>query len=179
MCDTPFPIYGADGWPSQLGGSGSQGGRSTEITIRHYDTPVFDRFAGDQPRVEVTTKHGGSRLGDLHEARQTLDGWLRADNAGAQWPDVSNAALTLWLRAWDRGHRAALLGAERTAQLIAIDGAPTPAVMLMTGGRWVAVARQRNLTIVVAGHEVDPASLHLRPITDPLAQLLGPEPPDA
>jgi hypothetical protein len=176
--DTRFPIYAAEGWPAQLGGSGSQGADTTEITITHHDTPVFDPFAGDQPRLEITTKHDDSLLGDLYEARQTLDNWLHADNSGTEWPDVSNAALTLWLRARDRRRRAALLRAERTAQLITIDAAPTPALMLMTGRRWVAVARQRNLTIVIAGHEIDPGSLHLKPITDPLAQLLGPQPPD-
>jgi hypothetical protein len=176
--DTQFPMYAADGWPARLGGGGSHGGRVSEIMISHHDTPVLDPLASDQPRLEITTKNDDP-LGDLHQARHTLDSWLRTDNAGVQWPDVSNAALTLWLRARDRGRRAVLLGAERTAQLITIDGAPEPALMLMIGGRWVAVARHRNLTIVVAGREIDPATLHLKPITDPLAQLLGPEPPEA
>jgi len=61
--DTRFPIYAADGWPSQLGGNGSQGGRITEITVRHSDTPDFDPTAGDQPRLVITTKHDDSRLG--------------------------------------------------------------------------------------------------------------------
>jgi hypothetical protein len=177
--ETRFPIYAVDGWPSELGGSGSHGGRSSEITIRHYDTPDFDPFAGDLPRLQVTTKHGESFRSDLHDARSALDDWLRADNVGAQWPEVSRAALTLWLRARDRSRRAVLLGAERPEQSIWIDDAPTPALMLVTSRRWVAVARRSDLTIVIAGHDVDPGSIHVKPITDPLGQLLGPEPPDA
>ena len=55
----------------------------------------------------------------------------------------------------------------------------TSTLMLTTSDRWAAVARHGNLTIVAAGHQVEPASLQLKPITDPLAQLLGTKPPDA
>jgi hypothetical protein len=48
-----------------------------------------------------------------------------------------------------------------------------------TGSRWVAVAQRADLTITVAAHDLEPASLRLEPISDPAAELLGPEPPDA
>jgi hypothetical protein len=41
------------------------------------------------------------------------------------------------------------------------------------------VARHADLTIIVAGCDVEPGSLHLEPIADPAARVLGPEPPDA
>jgi hypothetical protein len=44
---------------------------------------------------------------------------------------------------------------------------------------WVVVARHADLTITVAAHDLEPASLRLEPIADPAAQLLGPEPPNA
>ena len=181
LFDTRFPIYAADGWPSQLAGSGSQDGRSTEITIRHHDTPVTDPLSADRPRVEITTTQGDSLFSELRQVRHALDSWLRADSAGTHWPDGSGAALTLWLRARDRDRRAAVLGAKRTEQPITIDGTRTPSLMLRAGGRWVAIARHATLTITItiAGHEVDPASLRLQPITDPVAQLLGPEPLDS
>ncbi len=45
------------------------------------------------------------------------------------------------------------------------------------GGRWVAVVRHADLTIIVAASDLEPASLRLEPIADPAAQLLGHEPP--
>ena len=75
--------------------------------------------------------------------------------------------------------RAAVLGAVRSEQVITIGGALSRTVMLSTPGkRWVAVASHIELTIIVAAHDVEPASLRLEPIADPAAQLLGPEPHD-
>jgi hypothetical protein len=45
--------------------------------------------------------------------------------------------------------------------------------------RWVAVARHADLTITVAGRNVEPGSLRLEAIADPVADLIGPEPRDA
>ena len=101
---TRFPIYAADGWPAQLGGSGSHDGQCTEITVNHYDTPGADPYAGDRPRLVIVTKRDDLHSGGmLHEARRTLEGWVRGDASTAGWPDASRAAITLWLRARDRG----------------------------------------------------------------------------
>lgn len=177
---TLFPIYGADGLPAQLGGSGSHGDQLTDITIYHYDAPDADPYVGDRPHLTVTTKRDERHPGEtLREARRALENWVREAGA-APWPNASRAAITLWLRARDRESRAAVLGAVRSEQLITIDGASTRALMLNApGNRWVAVARHADLRIIVAAHDVDPASLRLEPIVDPAAQLLGPEPPDA
>jgi hypothetical protein len=178
---TQFPIYGADGWPARLGGSGSQGDQLTEITVYHYETPDADPYAGDRPRLAITTKRDELHAGEmLSEARQMLENWIREDAGAARWPDASRAAITLWLRARDRERRAAVLGAVRSEQLIAIDDASTEMLMLNAPrNRWVAVARHADLTIIVAASDLEPAPLRLEPIADPAAQLLGPEPPDA
>ena len=177
--ETRFPIYAASGWTAEMGGSGSQGGRSTEITINHYDKPDFDPFAGDLPRLTITTKSGDHFLGALHEARWTLGGWVGATWETRPWPKASDAAITVWLRARDRQHRAAVVSASRSDQMINLAGEWTSALMLETPmRRWVAVARHSDLTIVVAAYDVDLASLRLEPIADPVAQLLGPKPSD-
>lgn len=177
---TRFPIYGADGLPAQLGGSGTHGDQLTDITIYHYDAPDADPYAGDRPHLTVTTKRDELHPGEmLTEARRALEQWM-GEASAAPWPNVSRAAITLWLRARERESRAAVLGAVRSEQLITIDGASTQALMLSApGNRWVAVARHAHLRIIVAAHDVEPASLRLEPLVDPAAQLLGPEPSDA
>lgn len=176
--ETRFPIYAAHGWPAQMGGSGSHGGQCREITIYHYDNPDPDPYAGDRPRILITTRRDDRPfLGTLFEARRALESRIRADSGSTQWPNASDAAITLWLRARDRERRAAVLDAKRSEQVITTDGAPVAALMLSTPAKqWVAVAHHSDLTIIVAAHDIDVASLRLRPITDPIAQLLGPEP---
>ncbi len=72
-----FPIYAAERWPAMIGGSGSRGDQLTKLTIRHYDTPDADPYAGDRPRLEITTSNDNThRGGELREARRTLHGWL-------------------------------------------------------------------------------------------------------
>lgn len=179
--ETRFPIYGAQGWPARLGGSGSQGGKVTNITIYHYNVAEADPYAGDRPRLAITTKRDELHSGEtMREARRALENWLSQGAGAAGWPEASRAAIALWLRARDRERRAAVLGASRSEQLITIDGAPTRTLTLNgPGNRWVAVARHADLMIIVAAHDLEPTSLRLESIADPAAQLLGPEPPDA
>jgi hypothetical protein len=174
-----FPVYGADGWPGQVVGSGSQDDELTKIKIHHHETPDADPSVGDQPRLAITTKRSELNAGEiLREARQTLQGWIRRNAGGARCPEASHAATTLWLRARDRESRAEVLDSVRSEQLITIDGAPTRTLMLSAPrNHWIAVACRSDLTIIVAARDVAPASLRLQPITD-LAQLVGPEPPD-
>jgi hypothetical protein len=92
----------------------------------------------------------------------------------------SDAATTLWFAAVRRDRRAAALGATQTEQLITIDGTPEPFLRLTTPtGRWVAVRRHDDLTIIVAGRGLDPTTITLEPIRNPAARLLGPEPEEA
>jgi hypothetical protein len=176
-----FPIYAAEGWPARLGGSGSENDQPIEITIRQYDNPDADPYAGDLPRIVVTTKRDPSQFYDtLGQARTTLQNWIPQDADGARWPDASHAAITLWQRARGRARRAAVLDASRSEQIITIGGLPASALMLSApDDRWVAVTRHADLTIVIAAHDVSPSSLRLEPVADPARELLGPEPPDA
>lgn len=178
-----FPIYGADGWPARIGGNGSQDDQLTEITIYHYETPDADPYAGDPPRLTITTKRDKLRAGEmLGDARRALEDWIGRSAGAARWPDASHAAITLWLRARDRERRGAVLDAVQSEQLVAIDGVSTTTLMLTApGSRWVAVARHGDLTIIVAAFDLEPVSLRVEPIADLAAQLLGPEsePPDA
>lgn len=176
----PFSIYGALDWPARLGGHGSQDGQLTEVTVSHYENPDADPLTGDRPRVAITTRRNEYPVGVLERARATLENWIGKGAAPAPWPDASRAAVTLWLRARRRERRAVALNAIQSEQLITIDDMPIPALMLNgPQSRWVAAVRHAGLTILIAAHDLAPASLCLQPISDPAERLLGPEPPDA
>jgi hypothetical protein len=175
-----FPIYAVDGWAARVGGSGSQRDDLTEITIHHRDTPHDHPYLGNPPRLAVTTRREPQRSRPLRDARQILHDWIGGAAGAARPPDASHAAITLWLRAQARETRGAVLTAAQSKQPITIDGSPVMSLKLSGPcGRWVAVAHHADLTIAIAGHNLDPSSLRLEPIADPAAQLLGPEPPDA
>jgi hypothetical protein len=172
-----FPFYGAAGWPAQLGGRATQNGQLTEVKVDHYETSDASVWAGDRPRLRITTQHNEFHVGLLSQAQTELTNWIQQETSGG-WPELSRAAVTLWLRARDRERQAVVLNAVQTEQVINIDQAPMTTVML-TGpeNRWVAAGQHRDLIIIVAAHNVEPSSLHLEPIRT--SSLLGPEPPDA
>ena len=178
-----FPLYAAQGWPAVIGGSGSHGDRLTSLTIGHYDTPEADPFAGDRPRLEITTSREDSPVNDeLRQARRTLHGWLQnnGEHGRLPWPEASPAAVTLWLAARDRTVRGTVLAAVRSEQLISIDGMPAPFLtMTAAAGQWVAVHCHDDLMITIAARDLDPAPITLEPIPDPAAALLGPRPSGA
>jgi hypothetical protein len=172
-----FPIYIADGWPAQITGHGSQDGETTQITIHHHDTEDVEPWSGARPRLTVTTKRVPYRLEPLEEASRELQSWVGNDSHGTPWPDVSRAAITLWQRARERERHAMVLDAVRSEQPIEIDGAPATALMLSPpGSRWTAAVSLAGLMIVIAASEVEPTTLRLRTVSDPAAELLGPEP---
>lgn len=172
-----FPVYVADGWPAQIAGHGSQDGQTTHVTIHHHDAEGADSYAGARPRLTVTTKREPYPRQALGEARHALQSWVGDDASGTPWPEASRAAITLWLRARERERRAVVLGAVRSEQLIEIDGTPATALMLSgPGSRWAAAASLGDLTIVLAAREFEPTALRLRAVSDPTAELLGPEP---
>ena len=172
-----FPIYAAERWPARIGGSGSRRDQLTSLTISHFDTVDADLFAGDRPRLEITTSTEEQRRdGELREARSTLNS---DDGTRSRWPEASNAARTLWLAARRREVRAEVLDAMRSEQLVTIDSTREPFLTLTTPtGRWVAIRRHHQLTITISGHNVDPAAITLEPMPDPAARLLGPQPKD-
>jgi hypothetical protein len=70
-----------------------------------------------------------------------------------------------------------VLDAVKSEQLIEIDGAPTTTLMLSApGSRWTAAVPLGGLMIVIAARELEPTTLRLRPVSNPDAELLGPEP---
>lgn len=183
-----FPIYAADNWRTQIGGgwgtwakptgasSGSSGEDVTHLTVDHFDSAHADRFT-DSPRLKVTTSVEYSQFGNtpLEHARWVLAIWQHA--CDVSWPQVSDAALKLWLGARDRERRAAVHSANQTGTLIMIDGTPERFLILTPlSGRWVAVRDHGDLTITVAANDLDPSTIELEPIPDPTARLLGPEP---
>jgi hypothetical protein len=176
-----FPIYAAENYPTQLGGSGSVNDELTEITVHQYLTDRPGNNADERPCLAITTdSHVRAGQSELLDARQTLKNWAGADAQAARGPDASHAAMTLWSRARDRERHAASLNALRSEQLLIIDGVPVTALMLRApNDRWVARARHADLTITIAARDIAPSSLRLTPIAEPAAQLLEPEPPDA
>jgi hypothetical protein len=176
-----FPIYAVEGWPAQLSGCGTEDdGRLTEVMVHHFETDDADPATADRPRLAVTTKVDDPRdSGPLGEARFALRGWVRAKSSLLRRPGGSNAAKTLQLSADGRDANATALDAVQSEHNLTIDGAATAALILTApASRWVAVAAQGNLTIIVRGCDVDPDSLRLSPIADPVTTF-GPPPPDA
>lgn len=173
-----FPIYAAERWRAMIAGSGSEDDQLTRLTIGHHDTPDADPHAGDQPRLEITTSNEDLSPGEeAREARRTLEAWLWHD--GVAWPDASEAARTLWLDARRREVRQRVLLATSSEQAITIDGTPQRFFTLTSPtGRWVATRRHHDLTVTVAGRDLDPATIDLEPMPNPAARLLGPEPED-
>ena len=172
-----FPIYAAEDRPATISGSGSSGDDLTELTIGHYAPESDDPFAVTDLRV--TTAAPEHQWPELHLARRALEMWVHDDHNRPDPDGLSDAATKLWFAARRRARHAAALGATPSEQLITIDGCPQPFLALSTTtGRWVAVRRHDNLTITIAAHNLDPATLTLEPIPDPAARLLGPEPQD-
>jgi hypothetical protein len=173
-----FPIYAVEGWPAQIGGSGSTGDELTALRIAHTETEDAD-LLDERPRIEVTTSTDEPYHDELAVARQKLEQWVHNEIDGPRSPDLSNAAITLWFRAAYRRRRAAALAAIRSDAEITIDGTEQPFVVLTTpGGRWVAVRHHDDLTVTTAARDLDPATISVKPIADPDAHLLGPEPQD-
>jgi hypothetical protein len=172
-----FPFYGASGWSARLGGRATQDGQLTEVKVDHYETEDAGVWTGDRPRLRITTQHHEFHLGLLSQAQTELTNWIQQGQSSG-WPDLSHAAVTLWLRARDRERQTVVLNSAQSEQIIDTDESPLTTVML-TGpeNRWVAAGQHGDLTIIIAAHNVEPSSLHLEPI--PLSRLLGPEPPNA
>ncbi|MFZ0971038.1 MAG: hypothetical protein WAN22_02360 [Solirubrobacteraceae bacterium] len=171
-----FPIYAAEGWPARINGQGSQGDDLTHLTIAHAETLPDSMFV-PRPRIEVTTSIDPYRTGELAVARDAFASGIEADGNRRPTDGLSDAALTLWFRAGRRERVAGSHEAPVSETEITIDGAREPFLTVGTpNARWVAVRRHHDVTITIAAREIDPASLIIEPIADPVARLLGPEP---
>jgi hypothetical protein len=172
-----FSIYGLKGRPGRLGGQSWTDSGLTAATVEHYEHPNAGRLSGDRPQVSVTTDSSQYRVDALEQARAALEHLQQA--TGQSWPDVSHAAKTLWLKARDRERRAMALSRTQSDQVLLIDDEPGTAIMLPgVHGNWVAALDHGDLTIIIAANGLAPESVQLEQTHDPVAQLLGPEPPD-
>jgi hypothetical protein len=176
----PFPVYAAEGWPARIGGSASRGDELTGITIRHDDSMESDPSDGAQHRLEVITSNDEFQPANaLRHARATLEQWVANKQPRMSWSDKSRAAITLGLAAHHRRNRGHVLAARRTERRISIDGTAQPFLTLTAStGSWVAVRTHQDLTITIAGHDLEPSALTIEPVADPAARILGPRPPD-
>ncbi|MGO9959032.1 MAG: hypothetical protein ACLP50_24220, partial [Solirubrobacteraceae bacterium] len=146
------------------------------LTIDHFTSVDADRFT-DRPRLKVMMSVDHSQFGDteLAHARWVLAVWQH--DSHAPWPQVSDAALKVWLAARDRQRRAAVHTSTKSERLITIDGSPEPFLTLTPpSGRWVAIRRHEGITITIAGRDLDPTTLTLEPIPDPAARLSAQSP---
>jgi hypothetical protein len=171
-----FPIYAADGWPARINGQGSRGDDLTSLSIAHAET-LSDAMFVERPRIEVTTSIDPDEPSELAVARDAFASGIEADANRQPTDGLSDAALTLWFRAARRRRVAASHDAPVSQTDITIDGAREAFLTVGTpNARWVAVRRRHDTLITIAGREIDPASLVIEPIADPVARLLGPKP---
>jgi hypothetical protein len=131
------PIYAAENWRAQIGSgwgtlakpTGAPSTRApedvTDLTVDHFTAAAADPFT-DPPRLKVTTSVDPSQFGhtQLDHARWVLAIW---QNGGTPWPQVSDAALKLWLGARDRQRRAAVHTAAHHLDPAVIELEPIPA----------------------------------------------------
>jgi hypothetical protein len=172
-----FPIYAAEGWPARINGSGSSGDDLTHLTIAHAESVADDLTFVQRPRIEVTTSIDTYQPGELAVARETFASGTEADTNHQPTDGLSDAALTLWFRAASRRRAASAHEAPVSETNIMIDGAREPFVTVGTpNAHWAAVRRHHDVTVTIQAREIDPTSLTIEPIADPMARLLGPEP---
>ena len=171
-----FPIYAAEGWPARINGQGSCGDDLTHLTIAHAETLPHAGFV-QRLRIKVRTCVDSYQRNELAIARDTFASGVEADANRQPTEGLSDAALTLWFRAAHRRRAAASHAAPVGRTEIMIDGAREPFMTVGTPtAHWVAVRRHHDVTIMIEGREIDPASLVIEPIADPNARLLGPQP---
>jgi hypothetical protein len=163
-----FPIYAVADRPARISQSGSEDdGRLTYVTVAHFGSGDAENPGpGLRPELTVATERGDPRAaGALDRAQLALRSWARPDDSPRPRPGVSTAASALRHRTRSRHDHAAALNAVQSERTIEIDGQPVSALMLTTA----AVATTHNdLAITVTGHDLDPASLSLDLVADPV-----------
>jgi hypothetical protein len=171
-----FAVYAAEGWPARISGSSWQENETTSVKIAHAD-PLPDTVTIAKPRIEIETSVEAHHSDELTIARDEFGRLAETDGHRELGNDLSDAAVTLWFRAARRRRVSGAYAAPVGQTEIMIDGAAERFVMVGSADAgWVAVRRHHDVTIMVVGREIDPASLVIEPIADPDARLLGPEP---
>jgi hypothetical protein len=171
LATVQFQIFTDQGWPASMSGSGTSDGVVNSVTVQHgtrADRP------GPTLRIE-TAQNDRHRDSEHAHARAELDRWLRSK--GSDVPTGrSDAGLIIAWRQLDRERRRLAATATRGEVQLRVDGDLEPFCYLRFDDYWVAVRQRTSQTLTIAAQHVDPASLDLRPLRDPIADLSWDEP---
>lgn len=161
-----FPIFADRGSRAAMSGSGSANGVVNRVKVRHG-------ARADQagPSLEIeTTEREPHRDSEYVSARNELERWLHSP--GADLPtERSDAGLIIAWRTLDRERRRRAATAVRGEILVRVDGNLEPFVCVHSDEHWVAVRHRENQTLTIAARQIDPDSLDLRPVRDPVSEL--------
>jgi hypothetical protein len=162
-----FAIYAADGQRGRLCGSGSNDDRVTSVTVSHG---ADDHLGQPSLQIETALNARHSHSSERALARDALARWLQDGLAG--WSPGSDAALVLKLRAHERARHQIVSRATISDRVMYLDGAPISFAYVEAESRWAAVARAGPVTITVTASHVDPSTLRLRPVHEPIKSLI-------
>jgi len=166
LATVQFPIFADQGWPASMSGSGTSDGVVSSVTVQHGTR-------ADQPgptlRVE-TAQDDRHHDSEYAQARAELDHWLHSK--GSDLPtERSDAALILAWRHLDRERRRLAATAVRDEVQLRVDGELEPFCYLRSDDHWVAVRQRTSQTLTIAAQHVEPATLDLLRLDDPIADL--------
>ena len=165
LANLTFPVYANHAQSGRMTGWGSSGDQTDSVTVQHGADADQDG-----PTLQIETDQNDHHQTDYLRAREELERWLKPQ--GAEIPtERSDAGMIIAWRVRDRKQRQLAATAAREQLEILIDGYPELFVSLRSDDCWVAVRRHNNQTITIAAQQVDPASLDLRPLKDPVADL--------
>ena len=150
-----FALAGVAARPGLAGWGGSDD-TTTSVTVQH---------AGVDIRVEQRDRHVFALEHDLRGALETV---LRHHDGPP--PDLSHAAVHLWLDGLGREAARAAALAVRSDTPITVDGEPLDALRLVADDGWAAALDRGDVRIFLTSRE--PAcALALRTLPDPMADL--------
>jgi hypothetical protein len=155
-----FPLYAVVDRPAQISVSRDENDDLIALTIAHTETEGADLYF-DRAALEVTTATRSTGRDGAAIAREAIERCAAEESREEHAADLSDAAITLYFRSMQRRRRAAAYAAAESQTQITIDGSPQPFLTLTTpGGSWVAVRHHDNVTITIAGRDVDAESHH-------------------
>ncbi len=171
LATVQFQVFTDQGWPASMSGSGASDDVVDSVTVQHGTR-------ADQPGPTLrikTAQNDRHHDSEYAQARAELDHWLLSQ--GSDLPtDRTDASLIVAWRQHDRERRRLAATATRDEVQIRVDGELEPFCYLRSDHYWVAVRQRASQTLTIAAQHVDPASLDLRPVRDPIADLSWDDP---